>query len=113
MLTVVLSVELLHSLSLRDEITTEHSESTVISTPVTMILVPPLTHSSIREMNVCLRDAFQSGTICHTDMGDSEKQANDGVSMTRLVMSHSLQERVSCFSTAVVMSSNRVFPSDF
>ena len=40
-----------HSPSLRDEITTEHSEFTVISTPVTMILAPPLTHSSIREMS--------------------------------------------------------------
>ena len=39
-----------HSGSLREEIVTEHWESTVISTPVTMTLAPPpLTQASIRE----------------------------------------------------------------
>ena len=37
--------------SVSDAIATEHFESTVISTPVTMILAPPLTHSPIREMS--------------------------------------------------------------
>ena len=40
-----------HSSSLRDEIATEHSESTVISTPVTMTLALPFTQSSNREMS--------------------------------------------------------------
>ena len=39
-----------HSPSLRDVMATVQCESTVISTPVTMILAPPLTQSSIREM---------------------------------------------------------------
>ena len=38
-----------HSPSLRKEMTTEQCESTVISTPVTMILAPPPTQSSIIE----------------------------------------------------------------
>ena len=103
------------SLSLRDEITTEHSESTVISTPVTMILVPPLIHSSIRDMSepLSVSEMLFSLARYDTDVGDSGKQANNGVSMTRLVTSHSLQERVSCFSTAVVMSSNLTSLSDF
>ena len=43
-----------HSSSLRDEIATEHSESTVISTPVTMTLALPFTHSFNREMSELL-----------------------------------------------------------
>ena len=40
-----------HSSSLRDEMATEHPVSTVISTPVTMILALLLTHFSIRDMS--------------------------------------------------------------
>ena len=43
-----------HSSSLRDEIATEHSESTVISTPVTMTLALPFTQSSNRETSELL-----------------------------------------------------------
>ena len=39
-----------HSFSLRDEMVTEHSASTVISIPVTTIVAPPLTQLSSREM---------------------------------------------------------------
>ena len=48
-LSTLLVVE--HSLSLRGEITTEHSESTFIRTPVTTILGPSLAQSSIRVMS--------------------------------------------------------------
>ena len=51
-LSTLLVVE--HSLSLRDEITTEHSESTFIHTPVTTILGPSLAQSSIRVMSESL-----------------------------------------------------------
>ena len=40
-----------HSPSLRDEIATGHSGSTVISIPITEKLVLPLTHFSSREMS--------------------------------------------------------------
>ena len=62
-----------HSLSLRDEIATEHSESTVISTPVTMILAPPLTQSSIREMSEPLSVSEVPSSLARyvTCVGDS------------------------------------------
>ena len=50
LLLVVESVVGGEHFSLRDEIATEHSESTFISTPFTTALAPPLTQSSIREM---------------------------------------------------------------
>ena len=40
-----------HSPSLRDEIATGHSGSTVISIPITEMLALPLTHFSSREMS--------------------------------------------------------------
>ena len=39
-----------HSFSLRDVMATEHSASTVTGIPVTMIVAPPLTQLSSREM---------------------------------------------------------------
>ena len=62
-----------HSPSLRDEIATEHSESTVISTPFTMILAPPLTQSSIREMRepLSLSEVPSSLARYVTYVGDS------------------------------------------
>ena len=86
-----------HSPSPRDEVATGHSESTVTSTPVTMILAPPLTHSSIREMSEPLSVSEVPSSLARyvTDVGDSEKQANNGVSMNALVTPHSVQETVS------------------
>ena len=47
---VSVCVEEEHSPSLNDEIATAQSVSTVMSTPVTAVVAPPLTQSSIREM---------------------------------------------------------------
>ena len=62
-----------HSPSLREEMATEHSESTVISTPVTMILAPPLTHCSIREISdpLSVSDVPSSLALYLTSLGDS------------------------------------------
>ena len=79
-----------HSPSLRDEIATEHSEFTVISTPVTMILAPPLTHSSIREMSEPLSVSEVPSSLSRyvTYVGDSGKQANVCVIIGTLVLSN-------------------------
>ena len=63
-----------YSPSVRDEIATEHSESTVISTPVTTIPAPPLTHSSIREMSEPLSVSEVPSSLARyvTCVGDSE-----------------------------------------
>ena len=97
-----------HSPSLRDEIATEHLESTVITTPVTVILDPPLTHSSIREMSEPLSVSEVPSSLARyvTDVGDSGEQENAGLSMMSLVMSHSEHEVLSLSNTAWVMSSN-------
>ena len=59
-----------HSPSLRDEIATEQSESTVISTSFTMILAPPLIPYQRDEgATVSLRGTLQSGTLCHIGRG--------------------------------------------
>ena len=85
-----------HSSSLRDEIATEHSESTVNRTPVTMILGPPLTQSSIREMREPLSVSEVPSSLARyvTYVGDSGLQENDCLSMMSLVMPQSLQEAV-------------------
>ena len=85
-----------HSPSLRDEIATEHFESTVINTPVTTILGPPLTQSSIREMREPLSVSEVPSSLARyvTYVGDSGKQAKDRVSMMSLVITQSLQEAV-------------------
>ena len=103
---VVLSVVGEHSPSLRDEIATEHLESTVISTPVTMILAPPLTHSSIREISEPLSVSKVPSSLARyvTYVGDSGTQANDCSSMMSLVIPHSAHEAVSCTNIAVVIS---------
>ena len=109
----VLSVELAgasveHSPSLRDEMATEHSASTVISTPVTMIVAPPLTQLSSREMREPLSVSELPPSLARnvTCVGDSGKQANDCLSMMSLLMPHSAHDSVSSSSTALVMSSN-------
>ena len=73
-----LEVELLHFPSLRDEVATEHSEATVVSTPVIMILAPLLTHSSIREMSEPLSVSEVPSSLAQyvTYVGDSGKQKN-------------------------------------
>ena len=97
-----------HSPSLRDEMATEHSASTVISTPVTMMVAPPLTQLSSREMRKPLPVSELPPSLARnvTCVGDSGKQANDCSSMMSLLMPHSAHDTVSCFSTALVMSSN-------
>ena len=97
-----------HSPSLRDEMATEHSASTVISTPVTMIVAPPLTQLSSREMREPLSVSKLPPSLARnvTCMGDSRKQENDCSSMMSLLMPHSAHEVISCFITALVMSSN-------
>ena len=68
-----------HSPSLRDEMATEHSASTVISTPVTMIVAPPLTQLSSREMREPLSVSELPPSLARnvTCVGDSGKQEND------------------------------------
>ena len=85
-----------HSTSPRDEIATEHSESTVTSTPLMMMPASPLTHSSIREMSEPLSVSELSSSLARyvTDVGDSEKQTKDGISMNVLVTPHSVQEKL-------------------
>ena len=97
-----------HSPSLRDEMATEHSVSTVISTPVTMIVAPPLTQLSSREMREPLSVSELPPSVARnvTCVGDSGKQANDCSSIISLLMPHSAHEVVSSSSTALVMSSN-------
>ena len=97
-----------HSPSLRDEIATEHSVSTVISTPVTMILAPSLTHFSIREVSEPLSASEVPVSLARyvTYVGDSGKQANDGLSMMSLVIPHLAHAEVSSSNTALVTSSN-------
>ena len=96
--------------SLRDEIATEHPESTPIITPVMTILAPPLTHSSIREMSEPLSVSEVPTSLAWyiTVIGESdpESQANDGLVMVSLVIPHSVQDTVSWSSTARVISSN-------
>ena len=80
-MAAVLSVELCelevvlpeHSPSVRDEIATEHSRSTVISTPVTMIPVSLPTQSSIREMSEPLSVSEVPSSLARyvTCVGDS------------------------------------------
>ena len=97
-----------HSPSLRDEMATEHSVSTVISTPVTMIVAPPLTQLSSREMKEPLSVSELPPSLARnvTCVGDSGKQANDCLSMMSLLMPHSAHDSVSSSNTALVMSSN-------
>ena len=63
-----------HSPSLRDEMATEHSASTVISTPVTMIVAPPLTQLSSREMREPMSVSELPPSLARnvTCVGDSE-----------------------------------------
>ena len=95
-----------HSSSLRDDIATEHSESTIISAPLTMILAPPLTHCSIREMSVSLSLSEVPSSLARYVMcvWDSAKQANICLSMMSL--SHSLHDIMSCSTTALVILSS-------
>ena len=97
-----------HSPSLRDEMATEHSASTVISTPVTMIVAPPLTQLSSREMREALSVSELPPSLARnvTCLGDSGKQEKDSSSVMSLLMPHSAHETVSSSSTALVMSSN-------
>ena len=74
---------------------TEHWESTVISTPVTMTLAPPpLTQASIKEMRELLSVAEVPSSLARyvRDDGDSSKQAKDCLSMMSSVMPQSRQE---------------------
>ena len=100
-----------HSPSLRDEMATEHSASTVFSTAVTMIVAPPLTQLSSREMRETLSVSELPPSLARnvTCVGDSGKQAKNCSSMMSLLMPHSAHEAVSSFSTALVMSSNFSF----
>ena len=61
-----------HSSSLRDEIATEQSESTVVIIPFTMILTPPLSHFSIREISELLSLSEVPNTLARyvTDVGE-------------------------------------------
>ena len=97
-----------HCFSLRDVMATEHSASTVSSIPVTMIVAPPLTQLSSREMRepLSLSELPPSLVRNVTCVGDSVKQANDCLLMLSLPIPHSAQETVSSSSTALVMSSN-------
>ena len=92
----VIGGTLRHSPSLRDEIATEHCGSTLISIPVTMILAPPLTQSSIKEMREPLSVSVVPSSLARyvTYVWDSEEQVNDRLSMMSLVMTQSVQESV-------------------
>ena len=100
-----------HSPSLRDEMATEHSASTVISTAVTMIVAPPLTQLSSREMRETLSVSELPPSLARnvTCVGDSGKQAKNCSSMMSLLMPHSAHEAVSSSNTALVMSTNFSF----
>ena len=109
-IAALLSVELAeeHSPSLRDEMATEHSASTVISTPVTLIVAPPLTQLSSRKIKkeLLLLELPSSLARNVTCVGESGEQANDWLSMMSLLMPHSAHDSVSSSSTALVISSN-------
>ena len=95
-----------HSSSFRIEMATEQPGSTLISTPVTMILGPPFTHSSIREMRESLSVSEVPSSLARyvTNDGDFLKQENDCLSIMPLL--HSVQKTVSCSITARAMSDN-------
>ena len=63
-----------HSGWSREEMATEQWGSTVINTPVTLTLTPPLTHSSIREMREPLSVSLVPSSLARyvTNDGDSE-----------------------------------------
>ena len=104
----VVAVSGTHSPSLRDEMATEHSVSTVISTPVTMIVVPPLIQLSSREMRepLSVSELPLSQAWNVTCVRDSWKQAKNCSSMMPLLMPHSARG-----SQFIVMSSNFSFLS--
>ena len=97
-----------HSPSLRDEIATEHSGSTVIRIPVTDMLGLPLTHFSIREMSESLFVSEVPSSLARyvTYVWEFGKQFNVCMSMMLLVMPHPLHESVSVSNIAFVISSN-------
>ena len=94
-----------HSLSLKDEIATEHFESIVNSTPVVLILAPPLTHFSIRAMSVLLSVSDVPSSLARyvTYLGDSGKQENDSWLMMSLHLAH---KTVNFSNIALVISHN-------
>ena len=94
-----------HSPSLREEMATEQCESTVISTPVTMTLGPPLTQSSITEMRESLPLSEVPSSLARyvTCEGDSSVQENDWLPIVSLL--HSAQVGLSWSRTALVMFS--------
>ena len=79
-----------HSGSLREEMVTEHCESIIITTPVTMMLAPPLlTQASISGMRelLSLSDVPSSLARYVRNDGDSSKQENDCSSNVSLLHS--------------------------
>ena len=94
-----------HSGSLREEMATEHCESTVISTPATMTLVPPpLNQASIRGMREPLSVAEVPSSLARyvRNDGDTSKQENDCSSNTLLL--HSAHPAFNICMTLVSMS---------
>ena len=92
-----------HSFSLRDVMTTEHSASTVISIPVRMIVAPPLTQLSSREMREPLSVSELPPSLARnaTCVGDSVKQANNCLLMLSLPIPHSAHKTVNSCSIAL------------
>ena len=84
---------------------TEQCESTVISTPVTLIPGPPLTQSSIREMRESLPLSEVPSSLARyvTCEGDSSVQENDWLPIVSWL--HSAQVGLSWSRTALVMFS--------
>ena len=84
-----------HSGSLREEMVTEHCESIIITTPVTMMLAPPpLTQASISGMRELLSLSDVPSSLVPSSLaryvrndGDSSKQENDCSSNVSLLHS--------------------------
>ena len=95
-----------HSPSSRDDIATWQSGSTFSDAPLTVIVDPPLTHSSTREMSELLfLSAVPSSlarNVAYSEV-DSEEQTSDCSSMISLL--HSAHDVISISTIAIVMSS--------
>ena len=115
MMAALLSVELpglfdsvvgcSHFPSSKDEIATWQSESTFSDAPLTEILDPPLTHSSIREMSELLFVSAVPSSLARNVVcaGDSGEQTSDCSSMIPLL--HSVHDGISMSTIAIVTSS--------
>ena len=97
-----------HSFSLREELATAHSESNVIRTPVTIIVDPPLTQSSITETSAVLLISEVTFSLARyiTCMGDLGEQENDSESTILLVMPQLVHKSINVSSIVLVTSLN-------